>query len=477
MAWHHRRIVGVRVALLRASAISGTALFVGACLGTLALSGRGSGGLGTARPAIDLYGYGARPRDFFRHLGGSASEIRVYVGWLTIALAVLWLATTARGWKGRSKTLQLATVSLTAMTLVAAAFSLSNPLPILGHQAHPMPSLILWKLSAEFRVPARLIAVVMTGLIPLAALGLHSLCVAARRYVRPRAASLALAAAICVAAGVVSYHDLVVSVIDTRVRRPPVYDSLPATPAGVLAEYPLAEPDDWHNSEYIFWQRIHGRRLLNGAGGGTPADEVSRALVDPASRGTAASLALLGVSAIITRPHTYDYRNDLDIDTPAPKTWGPGYRLVARFPRGVRLWRVTARPAPAVVSYATTDFGLPAPQEHDFVMRSLTGTTGRIDLYAKRPGLWRLRLRTVSPHGRLALRLSGAASSRTIDLGARTAVSVPVLLPRGHSQLTVRIPQRASGDVALSNAWFVAAARSDRSGALRPRLVSPRPGF
>ena len=69
-------------------------------------------------------------------------------------------------------------------------------------------------------------------------------------------------------------------------------------------------------------------------------------VLDPAQPGTAQTLALLGVTAIVIHPGG-------PADTPLqPRepTAEPGYRLVGRFPDQSSVWKVVAQPAPALVT-------------------------------------------------------------------------------------------------------------------------------
>ncbi|MER3412239.1 MAG: hypothetical protein C4305_08065, partial [Thermoleophilia bacterium] len=85
---------------------------------------------------------------------------------------------------------------------------------------------------------------------------------------------------------------------------------------------------------------------LNGAPPDTPADQARLVLLDPAQPGTAASLSLLGVTAIILH-----HRTNIDAEVmPRQPVGVHGYRLVGRYPDGSSLWRVTAKPAPALAT-------------------------------------------------------------------------------------------------------------------------------
>ncbi|MGZ4360135.1 MAG: hypothetical protein ACXVZW_10175 [Gaiellaceae bacterium] len=480
VVWHDRREIGLRRACVRAIEISSAVAIGTGVVALLAIPGGSSGGLGNARPQATLYGDGARLQGFFSRQGLAQSETRVYLGWVTIILAVGWLVVAVKRWDRLPRALRLATTSLTAMSVLAFAFSLSNPLPVAGLLAHPMPSWFLWKLVPQFRIPARFVAVVMAGLVPLAALGLQALVGIARARARPWLPAGVLATALCLGAVVVSSAELSVQVFRQRVDRLPAeYSALAATASGVLVEYPLEPPGIGRTLTYLFWQRVHGRPLLNGAADGTPADDVRRAFTDPCARGAAESLAFLDVTAIITRPNTYgDFPSHNHL--PAPISCGPGYRIVKRLADGTSVWRVIARPAPAVAVFRGADFGQPDLPQGRFVSQRLDGDTGRIDLYVKTPGLWRLRLPTLSQKGE-RLVVSGRDGARTFrPTSAQAVLVVPLILSRGHSRLLISVspptPEVGGAGVFLGTPSFAPASPADRLDALRPlRLSSELP--
>ena len=138
-------------------------------------------------------------------------------------------------------------------------------------------------------------------------------------------------AAVVVVAMVVSFLELTISPAQPRFRTspvPPVYEALADIPAGIVAEYPLITSND-----HIIWQTVYKRPLLNNAEFGTLADAARRMVLNPRVPGTAETLALLGVTAIVTHKDALGYRDDQP-DVPNA-SWGPGYELVKRAAAGV----------------------------------------------------------------------------------------------------------------------------------------------
>jgi hypothetical protein len=92
---------------------------------------------------------------------------------------------------------------------------------------------------------------------------------------------------------------------------PAVYAKLDSVRPGIVAEYPLITSND-----HIIWQTVYRRPLLNNADFGTPADAARRTVLNPSVPGAAETLALLGVTAIITHSDALDYQ-DFQPDVPA----------------------------------------------------------------------------------------------------------------------------------------------------------------
>src|SRR5262249_50703739 len=131
-------------------------------------------------------------------------------------------------------------------------------------------------------------------------------------------------------------------------------------------------------------------------------------LVDPVAPGTPAALSTLGVSTILVHPDVY---TSLGLQKPAPTALGPGYRLVGRFPDGTSIWRVTAQPAPAFASFGP-GFG-PSELTGREPSRWLEAGDGTIEIYARKAGLYRARLRLASYARTRMVSIEGHGRSRS----------------------------------------------------------------
>ncbi len=457
------------------------------------LNGVGNGG-GLGRTAHDLSIYGLRPLELVvpsagnlllggrlqsfhadRLHGSNGTETSNYLGLLTIGLALAWLVV---AWQGRmrlSLRLRSATAGLVSVVVVALVLALPSPAVVLGHEVW-MPSRLLWELVPAFRVPSRWVPLAMAALVALAALGLQAAYRsldrrdAVRRAVHP--ASLALV----MFAMLVSFFELSISPARPRFRTrpaPPEYAALERTPRGIVAEYPLVRSD-----VYTFWQRVHGRALLNGAPPETPADDVRPTLLDPAVPGTAEELALLGVSAIVTHADALDYTQE-GVRDAVGASWGSGYALVKRLPDGSSVWRVVAPRAPALVGLYG-GFADPRPPANGVVGFPLVSTVGvgYVELATKEAGVVRLSFDADPPQGEgRVLRVADAAGERPFTLAARTAVSVLVQIPRGRSLLLVKTDPPPTSE---ADAIVLSALRAEKASGppdLRAEQISSDPGF
>jgi hypothetical protein len=290
-----------------------------------------------------------------------------------------------------------------------------------------MPSKLLWDVLPAFRVPSRWDPLLMTAGLPLAALGLESV----RRVV----GVVAVGVAIVLSAVELSTH----RVAHFRtVPVPPEYTALAQrTPDGVLAEYPLGYSD-----LYRLWQRVHGRPLVNGAPDGTLADQVRFMILDPRQPGTAETLALLGVTAVAIHPGG-------PADTPLqPRepTGAEGYRLAGRVPDGSTVWAVTAAPAAAVV---TLPGGFSPPRlvegSVDYPLTAPAGVA-LMELRAKEAGVIRLVFDATAPSSVSELRIEDAQGEHPFQLTGKTHLDVNVEVPRGVSQLLLKVDPPATSE-------------------------------
>jgi len=318
-----------------------------------------------------------------------------------------------------------------------------------------------------FRVLSRWDFLLITALVPLAALGLQTIWRALARR------SVAVAGAVVGIAMIVSFLELALHPAQARFRSvptPPEYAAVRQTPLGILAEYPLGYSDIFR-----LWQRVHGRPLVNGAPPGSAADTARLMLLDPTQPGTAEALSLLGVTAVAIHPGAHVDAEVLPRDPAHDK----GYKLVGRFADGASVWRVTATPAPAFVTLA--GFAPPRAEQNGRVVYPFvtSGGVGAIGIAAKTAGIVNLVFDARPPPGsRRVLRIADSSEhDRPFTLQGWTRVSVLVQVPRGQSQLLIKTDPPATSE---ADAIVVSVPRAERATgapALRAPQISADPGF
>lgn len=487
LAWRWRR--GAKLVLGSTLAAAAASLLIVIFAASLAGVGRDAG---LDRVAGDLSVYGLRPTELVvpsadnllvgEHLqgfyskrlhGSNPTETNNYLGLLTILLAAAWLVVAWRRRKRLSADVRSATAGLVAVVVAGLAFAAPSPIGVFGHLWTWTPSRILWEFVPAFRVPSRWTVLVMTALVPLAALGLQTGWAALGRRNARRSRVAAASVALVAIAMLISFLELTVPPADPRIETtlPPEYAALEGAPRGILAEYPLIEDLD-----NLFWQQIHGRPVLNNSAFGTAVGEANRVLVDPSAPGTASQLALLGVTAILTHADALDYKQGIP-DVPNA-SWGSGYELVARTPNGSSVWRVVAEPAPALVTLPGGFTGPTRPTDGvvGYPLVSPSGV-GEIQFTTRSPGTVRLTFDATPPQGRQVLRLVDSSTDMPFTLEGRTRVSVLVRIPRGRSILLVKTDPAATSE---ADAVVLSAPRAERSSGaaqLQAEPVSPDPGF
>jgi len=431
---------GRRGVLLAGGAIAGT---VAASL-LVAIGSFVSGvnaGAGIERDPAALKPYGLRPFELVvpapnhllfnlngfwrRHMHGSPNftEITNFLGLITIALAVAWLVLVVR----RRNGLAVATAGLVAAFVVGLLFALPSPIGGI-----PMPSKLLFDVLPAFRVPSRWDPLLMTAVLPLAALGLQS----ARR---------AFGIAVVVVALVLSFVELATHRVHhfRTVPIPAEYTALARdTSPGIVAEYPLGYSD-----LYRLWQRVHGRPLLNGAPDGSLPDEARMMLLDPKAPGTASALALLGVNTIVIHPGgTADV--PVQPEEPVPSD---GYRLVGRFEGGTTVWTVKAPPAPAFVMLSG-GFSPPRRLDDGTLVYPLiaSGGVGVMEIRARNPGTVHVDFMAEAPGPQRNLDVQDTQGVHHFGFTGSRRFSEDIDVPRGVSQLIFKTDPATSVENAIS---------------------------
>lgn len=299
-------------------------------------------------PSVDNPVFGDFSRGYLEDRGSSLNdgELALYVGLLTLALAIVALVAAIR-FGNRFTTAVASIMALTGVVMSAPAFI---RVPLLDANVR-MPITYVNDYLTFISTPARFFALTLTGVVVLAGLGLQYLTTKV-----PRAIAPGLVAAACLVSVVELPFHRDGLVVDTRPT--PLVDAIERrVPAGQpVAQYPSTENFYLPIARQLFYQLHHHRPLLNGAPATSLEDSVRLGVEDPSDPATPRKLALLGFryaaydlgqaierAALIGRPMTeaLDYR--------PPK----GFEVLERTRDGGLVMRVVARPALAFASIGT----------------------------------------------------------------------------------------------------------------------------
>ncbi len=235
--------------------------------------------------------------------GSNYSEATLYVGFTVLLLAVVGVVNVFSKKKRTAKLQNIPYPALLFMLgatlLLCFAFSLPAYAWLFGHSVR-MPSLLLVKVTANWRVLSRIFLVMDPLLILLASLGLYWLTKKRSRLV---------GAVIVVVCGLALFLEYLPSPIsstgDLYKETPPIYKQLTTDDSvRIVAEYPLA---DFSYTPTIFtFQPVHKKTLVNANDGSVsrgPFDSSIAGLADPQTLGVLKSLK---VDEVITHGFQFE---------------------------------------------------------------------------------------------------------------------------------------------------------------------------
>ncbi len=200
----------------------------------------------------------------------------------------------------------------------------------------PFPSFFLYKLFPMFRNYARMGVLVLISMCVLAGFGL--------KYILECIASPKKRMLLCGTLGVFIFLEFLpyppFKVIDTR-KVPPVYEWLKEqTKDFIIAEYPI----DADERLYLFYQRVHQKRMVNGIKFGTYADEVRNKIFDLETDTTPGILSFLGVEYVIVHKDRYRaYEGGRILGKVPDLRTQEGFRMVKNF-GDIEVYELNAEP-------------------------------------------------------------------------------------------------------------------------------------
>jgi hypothetical protein len=303
-------------------------------------------------PSIDNPLFGDFSRRYLDWRGGplNEGELALYVGLLTLVLALVAVVSSIRHGKHRLPTAVAATMAIVGAVLAAPSLV---RLPLVGETVR-MPGAYLNDVLGFISTPARFFALTLTGVVVLAALGLRDLT---GRMSRAWALSVVAGACAISMIELPFYRDGLV--VDTG-PTPLVAAIEREVPDGEpVAQYPSIDNSYLPIARQLFYQVHHGRPLLNGAASTSLEDSVRRGVENPSDPATPPKLALLGFR-FAAHDVAQAFERALIVGEADPLTVSqsyrppPGFQVLERTtPDGSLLMRVTARPAVAFVAIGT----------------------------------------------------------------------------------------------------------------------------
>jgi hypothetical protein len=421
MAWRSRRMRQ----MVRAQAVAGAIVVVFLTfLGALTL-GPSSAALGVrTHSLVELNTFSARPLEYVipdakslifggitrpylqaHQHGSNASEDTLYLGVTVLVLALVAIVALVR--RRLEPRLRAPVVLLAVIALGAFVTSAPPHGMVLGVNV-PFPSDLIMKITTTWRVYSRFVILVMLCVTALAGIGLHVLCGGRRSSVR---VAVMIAASVLIPLDLWKHRG-----ITTTLRVPAVYTALAHQPHGLTAEYPLVPSvDSLYND--IYYQSVHGNRMINGYGSDTAAERRALTLVKLSDPSTAPRLASLGVRYVLLEPKPPLY------GLPSPGVPGAGFARIYHGPSGSVYRVIASRTGPGVAT-ASTGFGQTETEPDGSTLNWLEQPSGSIELAGTCRGC----------RGILGLTVASFARPRTVVISlnrrvlVRRVVTAPVRL-------------------------------------------------
>lgn len=286
---------------------------------------------GYSKSFADLFIFSAKPLDYImpsRHnpflgwlspdmglgalKGHRYTEHTLYIGWSVLALAGFALFRFfKKNGKGteqdRNTVWMFFFIALCAVILSAppfiplSGFSIdSSTREITAQHKISLPQYFLYGILPVFRVYARIGSIVLLAAFVLAAFGLRELLSKSTERLRPL---------ILVAVSLVLFVEFFEfpQFRLTKTDVPEVYKFLAASSESFpIIEYPLGDRNDPYTTyEYNFYQRIHGKYLVNGGAKGTAADAFRIKIADISKPEAIAELDKIGIRYIVLHKDKY----------------------------------------------------------------------------------------------------------------------------------------------------------------------------
>jgi hypothetical protein len=301
------------------------------------------GGVDFGHPAGDLIKYSARwydyllPSEFHPLLGKWAQlferhyfERSLYLGFLPAILA-LWGIVKSK-WDKTTLFFLIAAISFFVFSI--------NPIFNIGRIKIPNLSFFAYKVLPMFRVYARMGIFVILSVSIMAGFGLKYILENNKTKIRR-----CFIVGFCIVFILFEFINFPPFHIVDLSKIPQVYEWLKEEPVNVaIAEYPFVRSIEAKQSEYLFYQRAHKRRLINGAPEGTIGDAFRKEIQYLQNEETTRLLAFLGVDYVIMHKDSYTDKELMQIRE------NKGLAFAQEFPDAV-VYKIVARPGEIVTIF------------------------------------------------------------------------------------------------------------------------------
>lgn len=325
--------------------------------------------------------FGGLSRDYLdsRGLPRNDGELALYLGLLTIGLAAVAVALALRGRTPRLPVVTAAVFAAVGMILAAPA---TVDIPLLG--VTRLPVSYVNEVFDFVSAPARFIALTLTGMVVLAAIGLEAVV---RRV--PGTWALVLVGAACVVSAVELPFHRHGDLHDTRPT--PLVRAMEETipPGEPVAQYPSLDTSLRPVADQLFYQLGHRHPVLNGGMPGTSGESLRELVADHLDPKTPGRLARLGYRwATYDQPQAVKAQELVGSRYPPGRTppLPPGYEVVRRVSDGSTIMRIVAPPA-SISLLLLNAF---------YKDGWLGGTSGSLLACTDRAGIYRARFGVVS---------------------------------------------------------------------------------
>lgn len=402
-------------------------------------------------PHAEARFFGGLTRSFIEsHLHGSfLVENSLFLGFIPMLLAVLGLAavsfmkpgsggTAARGvppdGPGHPNPITSDTKRLmfSFATCGAFAFLLSMPptAKVLGVKLY-FPSYLVFKVLPQFRAFARFGLVVMLCVTVLAGYGIALLASSLSSSVRRTAVVLLLTALVLLEFAVVPpFRSL-----DTRSTTDYYRWLKEQQVETAVAIYPLFYGDDFYSYDYLFEQRNHQKKLLNGSKPGTKAESYRAVLMDLLHPATQGLLKRLGIQYVMVIPSLYEQGIHINYCEPVrfvPGDLPPGLKEVKSF-TDCQVYEVTAAPATFIPLFASGTYQPFVDNEGRFRHPGKRKVVVKINSELVAPARCTIRFLAASPGGErfLDVSLNGRrlANAELAESSAQVEVKDAIIQP------------------------------------------------